>query len=143
MSMTAGTITGPNLAGRKDERHEYDLRRADRIFVRPEHIAKWRLGRPRLPEPQRRNFQMAQPLTTFAASKTTHLKFEHINAKSQRKITTQATAVRKFGDERNRWESPAGSSKDRPTGRAAQRPVSAADRTQENQLRQPRNAKAL
>ena len=54
---------------------------------------------------------MAQPLTTFVAGKTNRLKFEHIDAKSQRNITSQATAVRKFSDDRNRWESPAASLK--------------------------------
>jgi len=88
------------------ERHEYDLRRAD-VNLRPARTYREMETRlKKLPEPQRRNFQMAQPLTTFAASKTTNLKFEHISAKSQRDITTHTTAVREFGEERHRWEFP-------------------------------------
>ncbi len=87
------------------QRHEYDLRRADRNLrpARTYHEMETRLTK--LPETQRREFQTAQPLTTYAASKTSHMKFQHISTESRRSINKQETAVRKFGEERNRWES--------------------------------------
>ena len=88
------------------QRHEYDLRRSDRNLRPARTYREMQTRLTKLPEPQRRDFQMAQPLTAFAAGKTRHPKFEHINAKSQRDITTHATAVRQFGEERHRWESP-------------------------------------
>jgi hypothetical protein len=89
------------------ERHDYDLRRADKDLrpARTYHEMETRVAK--LPEPQRKNVRTAQPLTTFAADKTTRMKFERSNTESQRTIVAQATAERKFGDERNRWESPA------------------------------------
>ena len=89
------------------ERHEYDLRLADRDLrpARTYHEMEVRLAR--LPEPQQKTVRMAQPLTALVADKTTSMKFVPSNTESQRTIATQATAVRKFGDERSRWESPA------------------------------------
>jgi hypothetical protein len=89
------------------ERHEYDLRLANRDLrpARTYHEMEVRLAK--LPEPQQKTVRMAQPLTAFVADKTTSMKFIPSNAESQRAIVTQATAVRKFGDERSRWESPA------------------------------------
>ncbi len=93
------------------ERHDYDLRRADKDLrpARTYHEMEARVAK--LPEPQRRNGRTAQPLATFATDKTTHMKFERSNTESQRTITAKATAVRKFGDDRNRWESQAASPK--------------------------------
>jgi hypothetical protein len=61
----------------------------------------------KLPELQRRNLQVAQPLNRVIARKATPLKFEPVSSGEQKKITRQATDVRKFGAQRVRWESPA------------------------------------
>ena len=57
------------------------------------------------PTQQRSDFRMAAPLSVVVASKETSVKFEHIDAPAQQKIATQATAVKTFRTERNRWES--------------------------------------
>ena len=89
------------------ERDEYDRRRADKD-LRPARTYREKESRlAKLPEPQRRAFQVAQPLTVAVASRETPLKFERINTDARQKIARQATAVRTFRDERNRWESTA------------------------------------
>jgi hypothetical protein len=87
------------------ERHDYDLRRADKNLrpARTYHEMETRLARAL--ESQRKNLQVAQPLSAVVASKETPLKFERINAEARRKIAEKGTEVRKFRDERNRWES--------------------------------------
>ena len=89
------------------ERNEYDLRRANKDLRPPRTYREMETRMARLPEPQRRNFQMAQPLTTVVAGKATSLKFEHINNNARNKLATQVTDVHKFREERSRWESPA------------------------------------
>jgi hypothetical protein len=88
------------------ERHEYDLRRDNKDLRPPRTYHEMETREARLPEPQRRNLRMAQPLTdVVAASKEVPLKFEHINTKAQQKLTTQTTAVHKFREDRIHWES--------------------------------------
>ena len=89
------------------ERHEYDLRRADRDLRPPRTYREMETRQARLPEPQRRNLQIARPLSAVVAAKATPLTFRKIDSGTQRKIATQATGVHKFREERNRWESAA------------------------------------
>jgi hypothetical protein len=88
------------------QRNEYDLRRANKDLrpARTYHEMETRLAR--LPEPQRRNIQIAEPMSAFVAAKTTSMKFKHINNDARSKFTTQATDVHKFRQDRSRWESP-------------------------------------
>ena len=87
------------------ERHEYDLRRADRDLrpARTYREMETRLAQP--DQPARKDLRLARPLTTVVASKATSLKFEQINSGERQKIATQATGVRKFREQRNQWES--------------------------------------
>jgi hypothetical protein len=89
------------------ERHEYDLRRADKDLRPPRTYHEMEARQARLPEAQRRDPQMARPLTAVVANKATPLRFEQINDKARGKIATQTTSVQKFRDKRNRWESSA------------------------------------
>ena len=92
----------------ENQRREYDLRHADKDLRPPRTYHEMEIRQTnKLPEQQRNNFRIAEPLTVVAASKETPIKFVHIDAKAQQKIATQATAVRKFVSERNRWESKA------------------------------------
>ena len=113
------------------ERHEYDLRRADKN-LRPARTYREQEARlARLPEPQRRALQVAQPISVAVTSRKTPLKFERINTAEQQRISKQATAVRTFRDERNRWESPAAVSKPVPPSKERKDTVPApADRRQ-------------
>jgi hypothetical protein len=88
------------------ERHDYQLRRDNKDLRPPRTYHEMETREARLPEPQRRNLQVARPLAAVvAASKETPQKFEHINTKARQKLTTQTTAVHKFRDERIQWES--------------------------------------
>ncbi len=86
------------------ELYEYNLRRSDKDLRPPKTYREMETRRARMPEDQRKNIHIARPLTEAAASRAT-MRFEQINTRTQRKITTQATEVNKFRDERNRWES--------------------------------------
>ncbi|MCX5643498.1 MAG: hypothetical protein NTZ17_02260 [Phycisphaerae bacterium] len=95
----------------ENERHQYDLRRAD-TSLRPARTYHEMVARQaKLPEAQRRDHQMAQPLSRVVANKATPLKFEPVSSSERKKITTQATNLHKFRDQRNSWESPAASKK--------------------------------
>ena len=88
------------------ERHEYELRRDNKDLRPPRTYHEMETRGAKLPELQRRNFEVAQPLTAVvAASREVPLKFEHINTKTQQKLATQATTVHKFREERKHWES--------------------------------------
>jgi hypothetical protein len=65
----------------------------------------------KLPEAQRKNGMMAQPMSA-AAAKTAELKFNRMKSSEQKKVTRQATDVRNFSNQRTKWESPAVSKKE-------------------------------
>jgi hypothetical protein len=87
----------------RNERHEYDLRRADKDLRPPRTYHEMEVRQARLPGPQRENLQIAR---TFTA-RTTSLRLEPLKSAERKKITRQATDVHKFGEQRHRWESPA------------------------------------
>ncbi|MGB8657931.1 MAG: hypothetical protein WCE90_09130 [Candidatus Zixiibacteriota bacterium] len=90
----------------EQQQQEYDLRHTNKDLRPPRTYHEMEIRRTnRLPEQQQNNFRMAEPLTSFAASKQTSLKFEHINSRAQHKLTTQATAVHTFSAKRRHWES--------------------------------------
>ena len=101
--------TQPNWE--EHERHEYDLRRADRDLRPPRTYHEMEVRQAKLPEPRRRDLQMARPLNAVVASKETSFKFEPVNRSERNRITRQATNVHKFGEQRDRWESPVASRK--------------------------------
>ena len=87
------------------ERDHYNRFRADKN-LRPARTFREQESRlAKLPEPQRRSLQVAQPLSAAVANRKAPIKFEQINAASRQKISKQASDVRAFRDERTRWES--------------------------------------
>jgi len=106
------------------QRQEYDRRRDDRD-LRPARTYREQEARlAKMPEPQRRGRQMAQPLTVAVASRETPLKFERIKPDTRQKIANQASQMHKLREERNRWEAAAEDhpkAVEPPTG--AKRPV--------------------
>ncbi len=91
----------------EQERHGYDVRRAD-VNLRPARTYRDMETRvAKLPEAQQRNVRFAQPLTTVVTSKTTTMKFEQINTVTRQKIATQATTVHTLRDQRTQWEAKA------------------------------------
>ena len=65
----------------------------------------------KLPEAKRKDIQMARTMDKVIADKKTTMKFEPIKADTRQKISTGATDLRKFGDERSKWESSPASTK--------------------------------
>ena len=86
------------------ERHEYDIRHNDKDLRPPRTYHEMETRQAKMLEDQRKNIRMARPLTDVVASKAT-MRFQQIDTKTQRKITTQATEVQKFSEKRNNWES--------------------------------------
>jgi hypothetical protein len=93
----------------ENERHQYDLRRADRDLRPARTYHEMEVRQARLPEAQRRNLQIAEPLNRVVARRETPLRFEPVTSSEQRRITRQAADVRRFGGQRTNWESPAAS----------------------------------
>ena len=88
-------------------RNDYARRRSD-IALRPARTFREQESRlSKLPEPQRRAHQVAQPMAVAVARRETPFTFERINKDEQQKISRQATSVRTFRDDRSRWESAA------------------------------------
>ena len=86
------------------EREDYNRRRAN-TELRPARTYREQESRlAKMPEPQRRAFQVTQPMNA-AASRGSPMKFERIGTDARQRISKQATAVSAFRDERNRWES--------------------------------------
>jgi hypothetical protein len=86
------------------QRQEYDRRRSDRDLRPARTYREMETRAARMPEAQRRNFELAKPLRTIVASKETPLKFEQINTDARQKIARQETDVHKFTEERVKWE---------------------------------------
>jgi hypothetical protein len=87
------------------ERHEYDMRRADKDLRPPRTYHEMENRLARLPEAQRKEIRMAEPINTVVNEKKTAFKFERIKPDTMQKINTDATEVRKYRDERSKWES--------------------------------------
>ena len=86
------------------ERHDYDVRHADPM-LRPARTFTEQTARiVAMPVAQRQNFQMAQPLRTYAAAPSAPVKFEAVNTSERQKFAVQAKEVNTFRDERTQWE---------------------------------------
>jgi hypothetical protein len=69
----------------------------------------------KMPESQRRNFEVAVPMTRVVTRKTTIFKFEKTKPEARQQISRHSDDVHKFVGERSRWESQgAGHKADRP-----------------------------
>ena len=114
------------------ERSDYNRRRADKD-LRPARTYREQESRlAKLPEPQRRALQVAQPIAAAAASRDSALKFERINTDARQKISKQAAAVRTFRDDRNRWEAPSAVTKPGQTPKEHKAAVTPPAERQEN-----------
>jgi hypothetical protein len=90
---------------RRQER-EFEFRREHREY-RPAHTyAELRVQTERLPADRRPERPLAQPLRTFASSRSTPVKFERINSAERQRFASRATEVSSFRQQRDRWESP-------------------------------------
>ncbi len=97
--------TDPHWAER--ERQDYDRRRADRDLRPPRTYREMEVRVARLPEPSRREAQLAVPLRTLVQTKATPLRFKPIDNGARMKIASGGSQVRKFREARAKWEAPA------------------------------------
>ena len=98
------------------ERQEYDRRRADRTLRPPRTYREMERRVSKMPESQRRNFEIAEPMTRVVTRKTTTFKFEQTKPEARQQLSRHSNDVRKYAEERSRWES-------QGTGRGAGRPA--------------------
>ena len=89
----------------QNERQEYARRRADKTLRPPGTYREMERRMSRMPESQRRNFEIAAPMTRVVTGKTTAFKFEQTKPEAQQQISRHADDVHKFGEERSHWES--------------------------------------
>ncbi|MFZ2658350.1 MAG: YXWGXW repeat-containing protein [Victivallales bacterium] len=93
------------------ERNEYEIRHNDR-GLRPSVTYREQEGRmSKLPEPQRKNFQVARPLDAVVSDKSASQKFERMDTDAQQNISRQVIDVQKYREDRSRWESKPAASK--------------------------------
>ncbi len=88
-------------------REDYDRRRADKDLRPPRTYREMETRVARLPEPQRRGVELAGPLRTVVARESNPLKLERITNVTREKIAVKGADVRKYRDERVKWETPA------------------------------------
>ncbi|HBC87231.1 MAG TPA: hypothetical protein DCZ94_09775 [Lentisphaeria bacterium] len=87
--------------GRKD----YELRRDNRD-LRPASTYREQEKRTvNLQEPQKKNIQIAKPMSPVIIEKTSTKKIERLDANVQKKISTQGKDLQQNREDRNRWES--------------------------------------
>jgi hypothetical protein len=61
----------------------------------------------KLPEPQRKDVQVARPMKTIVRQQQSPLKFEPIDTQQRQKIAKNGPDVSKFREQRAKWEVPA------------------------------------
>jgi hypothetical protein len=87
------------------ERQEYDRRRRDRDLRPPRTYRELEARVARLPESERRDIRVAEPLSRMAERKATPFKFEQVKTSERQRIMKQTEDIRNFGVERSKWES--------------------------------------
>jgi hypothetical protein len=98
------------------QRQEYDRRRSDKALRPPRTYREMERRVSKMPESQRRNFQIAAPMTRVVTRKTAAFKFEQTKPQARQQVSRHAQDVHKFVKERSRWES-------RGSGRMPGRPA--------------------
>jgi hypothetical protein len=87
------------------ERQEYDRRRNDKDLRPPRTYREMEQREAKLPEAKRNDIRMAESFDKVVANKKSTMKFEPVKKDEMQKISKQSTDLRKFGDNRSRWES--------------------------------------
>ncbi len=83
---------------------EYDRRRDNRDLRPPRTYRDMEQRIAKMPQDRRRDIRIAESYDRVVANKQSPMKFERIRSEEKRKITKQSTEVRRFGEERSRWE---------------------------------------
>ncbi len=95
-------------------REDYHRRRNDKNLRPPRTYREQEDRVARLPEAERGNMRVTQPLASVAARREAPIKLERITDEKRQNIKKQATAVQTFRNERNRWESTTASERKTP-----------------------------
>jgi hypothetical protein len=98
------------------ERKEYDRRRADKALRPPRTYREMESRVSKMPESQRTNFQIAEPIERVVTRKMTTFKFEKIKPEARQQLSRHSNDVHKFVEERSHWESQGAGRKAGQTG---------------------------
>ena len=82
----------------------------------------------KMPEAKRKDIRIAEPMDRIVAEKKSPMKFETIRSDARQKISKESTDLRKFGEDRSRWESSRTESKSDQPNYRTQRSFDTADR---------------
>ena len=100
-----------DLRWEEHERHDYELRRTDKDMRPPRTYREMEQQMGKLPKAKQKDIRMARTMDKIVADKKSPMKFETINTDARQKISTGATELHKFGEERSKWESSPASKK--------------------------------
>jgi hypothetical protein len=113
--------TDPHWAA--NQAHDYELRHSNRDLRPARTYAELQVQMSRLPANKRPEHPLAEPVKTYAASQTTPIKFERINATERQQIAVKATDVRSLRDQRTKWEAPPAQHDTRVTSKPETKPA--------------------
>lgn len=88
----------------KNERLGYHRRRADKALRPPRTYREMARRVSKMPESQRKNFEIAEPISRVVERKTKTFKFKHIKPEARQQISRHSNDVHRFAGERSRWE---------------------------------------
>ncbi len=91
---------------RQHERQEYARRTADKNLRPPRTYREMERRVSNMKESQRRNFEVATPMTRLVEEKKTTFKFRQNKPEDRRQLSRHADEVHKYARERSQWESP-------------------------------------
>lgn len=94
------------------ERREYDRRRNDKALRPPGTYRELKRSVGKMPKSERKNFEIAEPMTRVAQSKT-RFKFEKIQPKDRQRLSKYSHDVHKYANERHHRESQSTASVDK------------------------------
>ena len=113
------------------QRQDFDRRRGDKALRPPQTYREMENRMARTPDPRQRNVAPAGPFRSVVERQATPLRLEKIGADARQKIARNGNDVRRFGDERVKWEAPpAAPSAGRPGGGRDDRTASPGERQQ-------------
>ncbi len=114
-------------------RDEY-RRRSDNKTLRPAHTFREQESRRSgAPDPLRRGVPIARPLNDAVSGGKSPMKFERISTDTRQQLSRQSDHMRKYLDDRTRWESPAAGSA--PSRSRDPRPAAATPSTRQSDPR--------
>jgi hypothetical protein len=87
------------------ERQEYARRRDDKTLRPPWTYREMERSVSKMPESQRKRFELAAPMTEVVTRKTKPFKFEPIKPEARQKMSRQTDDFKNFVQERSHWES--------------------------------------